>query len=174
MRLATDFKRQFDLSCDPIGRLFSLENNIEYAFYRNRNAMAKTAAAPRLKNRVETPGISTEAVALSKACIRAARKLGLTNRTLSGIIGLSEPTISRMSKGEFWLSRNDRKSFELSVLFVRLYRSLDAIVGGDERSARSWLNSNNIALGAAPINLIQGVSGLVNVVSYLDSRIDRV
>jgi Antitoxin Xre/MbcA/ParS C-terminal toxin-binding domain/Antitoxin Xre-like helix-turn-helix domain len=121
---------------------------------------------------LETPA-AIEASALSKATVRAAQKLGLKNRTLAAIVGLSEPTISRMSKNEFVLSRGD-KPFELSVLFVRLYRSLDAIVGGDEKVARAWLNNQNSALRDAPINLIQKVGGLVNVVQYLDTRRARI
>ncbi len=74
-----------------------------------------------------------------------------------------------MSKGDYQLNRDD-KAFELSVLLVRLYRSLDAIVGGDETVARAWLVNNNVALRDAPINLIQTVGGLVNVIQYLDAR----
>jgi hypothetical protein len=111
----------------------------------------------------------SEGAVLTRATVRAARKLGLKNRTLSAIIGLSEPTVSRMSKGEYRLRRDD-KAFELSILFVRLYRSLNAIVSGDEAVAKAWLNNRNVALGDAPIKLIQSVSGLVNVIQYLDSR----
>ena len=107
--------------------------------------------------------------ALTKATIRAADKLELTNRTLGVIIGLSEPSISRMKRGVFKLERG-QKSFELSVLFVRLYRSLDAIVSGDEQVAKSWLHNNNTALHGVPAELIQGISGLVNVIQYLDTR----
>jgi Antitoxin Xre/MbcA/ParS C-terminal toxin-binding domain/Antitoxin Xre-like helix-turn-helix domain len=107
--------------------------------------------------------------ALTKATIRAADKLELTNRTLGVIIGLSEPSISRMKRGVFKLERG-QKSFELSVLFVRLYRSLDAIVSGDEQVAKAWLHNNNTALHGVPAELIQGISGLVNVIQYLDSR----
>jgi uncharacterized protein (DUF2384 family) len=114
-----------------------------------------------------------EGVALTKATIRAADKLGLTNRTLSAIIGLSEPTISRMSSGQRPLERGS-KPFELSILFVRLYRSLDAIVSGDENVAREWLDNPNIALGGKPVNLIQTVGGLVNVIEYLDARRARI
>ena len=107
--------------------------------------------------------------ALTKATIRAADKLELTNRTLGVIIGLSEPSISRMKRGVFKLERG-QKSFELSVLFVRLYRSLDAIVSGDEQVAKAWLHNNNTALHGVPADLIQGISGLVNVIQYLDTR----
>src|SRR6478609_9736375 len=114
-----------------------------------------------------------ESAAVTKATIRAAQKLGLKNRMLSAVIGLSEPTVSRMSSGQYELERTS-KAFELSVLFVRLYRSLDAIVGGDENVARAWLNNQNDALRAVPINLIQTVGGLVNAVQYLDTRRARI
>jgi hypothetical protein len=114
-----------------------------------------------------------ESIALTKATIRAAHKLALTNRTLSAVIGLSEPTVSRMSSGQRPLERGT-KPFELSILFVRLYRSLDAIVSGDENVAKAWLNNPNVPLGGKPINLIQTVGGLVNVIQYLDARRARI
>ena len=113
--------------------------------------------------------VEVEAAVLTKATVRAAQRLGLKNRVLAAVIGVSEATISRMSKNEFTLAR-DSKSFELGAMFVRLFRALDAIVGGDETVAKSWLVNANTALGDAPINLIQTVGGLVNVVQYLDSR----
>jgi antitoxin Xre/MbcA/ParS-like protein len=117
----------------------------------------------------QTDLASIEAAALSKATVRAAERLGVNNRTLAAIIGLSAPSVSRMTKGEFQLERG-QKPFELSALFVRLYRSLDAIVSGDERAARAWLANKNLALNDTPLNLIQKVQGLVNVIDYLDSR----
>jgi hypothetical protein len=117
--------------------------------------------------------VTVESVALTKATLRAAEKLGLRNRVLASVIGISEPTVSRMSRGAYFLQPGE-KSFELSVLFVRLYRSLDAIVGGDEKVARSWFTNENSALGDTPINLVQKVSGLIHVIQYLDSRRARI
>ena len=57
---------------------------------------------------------------------------------------------------------------------VRLFRSLDAIVAGDERSLRSWLQGYNTALKDAPINLITSVSGLTRTVDYVDAYRARV
>lgn len=122
---------------------------------------------------VPAPKINVESVALTKATLRAAEKLGLKNRVLASVIGISEPTVSRMSRGAYFLQPDD-KSFELSALFVRLYRSLDAIVGGDEKVARSWFGNTNSALGDIPINLVQKVSGLIYVIQYLDSRRARI
>jgi predicted transcriptional regulator len=118
-------------------------------------------------NRSDTA--SAEAMAVTKAALRAAEKLGLTNRALAAVIGLSEPSISRMKKGTFALERG-AKSFELGVLFVRLYRALDAIVSGDEEVARAWLHNENLALGGKPLDLMQSVAGLMNVIQYLDAR----
>ncbi len=110
-----------------------------------------------------------EAAVVTKAVLRAAGRLGLPNRVLAGILGLSEATISRMGSGTYLLAPGD-KPFELAVLFLRLFRALDAIVGGDAPAARAWLRNENTVLGAAPVNVIASVSGLVNVVGYLDAR----
>jgi hypothetical protein len=111
---------------------------------------------------------SKEGAVLTKATIRAADRLGLSQRILGNVLGLSESVVSRMRNGEYVLERG--KPFELAALFVRLYRSLDAIVSGDERAAREWLNKENLALKARPIDLMQKVQGLLYVIQYLDTR----
>ncbi|MFO7309224.1 MAG: DUF2384 domain-containing protein [Pseudomonadota bacterium] len=106
---------------------------------------------------------------LTKALLRAADRLDITARALAGIVGLSEATVSRMKRGDYVLEAGT-KTFELSVLFVRLFRSLDAIVGGDETVARAWLRNPNTLLGARPLDRIGTVAGLVDVIAYLDAR----
>ena len=110
-----------------------------------------------------------QAAVLTKATLRAAQRLGLTNKLLATVIGVSEATVSRMRSGAYKLQRG-QKSFELAVLFLRLYRSLDAIVGGDDTVAGAWLTNRNTILDAAPLALIQTVPGLMNVIQYLDAR----
>jgi hypothetical protein len=106
---------------------------------------------------------------LTKAALRAAEHLGLTSRMLAAVIGVSEATVSRMHSGAYVL-RREQKSFDLAVLFVRFYRSLDAILGGDQAVARTWLRNCNTVLGNEPLALIQTVPGLVNAIAYLDAR----
>jgi hypothetical protein len=110
-----------------------------------------------------------EASVVTRAVLRAGSRLGLTNRAIGRIIGVSEATVSRMGSGDYVLARGE-KPFELAVLLVRLFRSLDAIVGGDETTAKSWLRSENTVLGAQPIEKIQTISGLIDVIAYLDAR----
>jgi hypothetical protein len=99
--------------------------------------------------------------------VRAADHLDLPNATLAKVLGLSGPTITRMRRGEYAL---EGKPFELATLFVRSYRSLDAIVGGDAKVAAQWLQSENTVLRDKPVNLIQKITGLVHVIQYLDAR----
>jgi uncharacterized protein (DUF2384 family) len=117
----------------------------------------------------KAPSAAPEAVVLTKAVLRAASQLDMSGKALAAVIGVSEATLSRMRSGERVLARTD-KPFELGVLFVRLYRSLDAIVGGDQAVARAWLRNPNTALSGAPLALIQTVPGLMNVIHYLDAR----
>ncbi len=124
-------------------------------------AMAKTQILSHAN-----PG---EAVVITKAVVNAAERLGLNARMLAAVIGVSEATVSRMKRQDHLLER-DSKPFELGVLFVRLFRSLDAIVGGDEAVARQWLRNSNLALGAAPQDKITSISGLTDVLAYLDAR----
>jgi hypothetical protein len=106
---------------------------------------------------------------VTRATLRAAARLGLSNKVVARVIGVSEATVSRMGTGAYVLKPAD-KSFDLALLFVRLFRSLDAIAGGDEAVARAWLRSENETLGGVPASLIETVPGLVNVVGYLDAR----
>jgi hypothetical protein len=115
------------------------------------------------------PAAASDSALATKAATRAADKLCISNKALAGIIGVSEATVSRMKNGKHALEAGG-KPFELALLLVRLYRSLDALIGGDDVAARAWLSNTNMVLGAAPIELIQSVSGLMNVIQYLDAR----
>jgi uncharacterized protein (DUF2384 family) len=111
--------------------------------------------------------LNSDSVIVAKAALKAADRLDVPNKFLAKIIGVSEATISRMRKGEHPL---EKKPLELAVMFVRLYRSLDAMVGGDDAVAKAWLRNRNSALRDVPIELIQTVAGLVDVLQYLDAR----
>lgn len=106
---------------------------------------------------------------MTMAVVRAAEKLGLTGKDLATILGVSEPTVSRMRKDEFRLEEGS-KALELGALFVRLFRSLDAITGGDGKVAHAWLRNENRALGGCPLDKIKTISGLTHGLAYLDSR----
>lgn len=119
------------------------------------------------------PSVAAKGRTLSKATIRAAESLGLTQAELAPILGVSTSTVSRLSSGALVLSE-EQKTWELAALFVRLYRSLDALVGSNQSQARAWLDSANAGLGGVPKDLIAGTEGLVRVVQYLDASRGRI
>ena len=104
---------------------------------------------------------------LAKATTRAAALLGLTGAALSRVIGVSEPTVSRVLRGQRPLMPASKEG-ELAALLVRTYRSLDALVGSDDGKRIAWMTSHHRALGGVPRELIQTAEGLVATLNYLD------
>jgi uncharacterized protein (DUF2384 family) len=109
---------------------------------------------------------------LTKAVVRAARALDLSQSRVAAALGVSDPTASRMFAEKYLLDPG-RKEWELGALFVRLFRSLDSIVASDDK-ARAWLAGENRALGARPIDLLARAEGMVRVLHYLDSARGRI
>ncbi len=109
---------------------------------------------------------------LARAVLLAADRLGLRNRHVAAIIGTSEASVSRLAAGRGL--DPDTKEGELALLFLRLFRSLDALVGGDDEKARAWLHADNTHVRGVPAERIGTVEGLVDVVQYLDAMRGRL
>ena len=109
---------------------------------------------------------------LTKAVLSAAQRLGLRSRELAAILGSSEASVSRLQRGR--TIDPESKEGELALLLLRLYRSLDALVGGEDAKARAWLHAENEHVGAIPAQRIATVQGLVDVVRYLDAMRGRL
>jgi len=109
---------------------------------------------------------------LARAVLQAGHRLGLRNVDLASVLGTSEASVSRLSRGR--AIEPSSKEGELALLLLRLFRSLDALVGGKESQARAWLQGFNTHLGAVPAERIRNVEGLVDVVRYLDAMRGRL
>ena len=106
---------------------------------------------------------------LTKALINTATYLEIPKNKLAHILGISGATVTRLYTDAYRLSP-DKKEWDFAVLLVRLFRSLDSIVGGSRDDARKWLTSENMALaGKKPADLIDTTEGIVRVVTYLDA-----
>lgn len=117
-----------------------------------RRASSQQADAPRV---------------LTKAVRRTADLLGYKQKDLARVLGISAASASRL--GEAYQLDPATKSGELAVLFVRLYRSLSALLGGDDAKCRRWFHASNTHLGGTPSELVQTVVGLSRVIDYLDA-----
>lgn len=126
-----------------------------------------------MEKRAEEHPAPEKAAVLTKAVIRAARLLGVSQAQVAATLGVSEATASRMFGGKYVLEPGRGKEWELAALFVRLFRSLDSLLASEEK-ARAWLTSRNSALGAKPIDLISRAEGLVHVLQYLDAARGRI
>ncbi len=109
---------------------------------------------------------------LTRALLRAADELAISQKELAKIVGVSTASISRLGR-ERTVSP-DTKEGELALLLLRVYRSLDSIVGGSRDAARAWFRADNRHLGGVPADLVMTVTGLSHVAEYLDAMRGRL
>lgn len=146
-------------------RLRSAEHSDIELFRRMALAHAKEISKARV-----IPG---DEKVLTRAVVRAASLWQLTNTELGNIIGVSPAHASRLRCGQKQLARGT-KPFELGQYLVRLFRSLDALTGSDDKSAISWLTTENLELGGRPLEMIATIRGLSEVSNYVDDFRARV
>jgi DNA-binding LacI/PurR family transcriptional regulator len=106
--------------------------------------------------------------------VRASARLGLTSqKDLAEVLGVSPPTVSRLLRGARPLDPHSNEG-QRATLFLRIWRSLDALVGGDDQAAAAWFHAANHHLGATPAQLTRSITGLVHVADYLDAMRGKV
>lgn len=113
------------------------------------------------------------AATLTKAVVRAAELLCVNQKALARILGVSPATVSRLVSGQYQLTRERAKEWEFGVLFVRIFRSLDAIFAHRDIELQ-WLNGENKGLMGKPLELMQTTEGMVRVLHYLDAHRGRI
>ncbi|MCB1391497.1 MAG: XRE family transcriptional regulator [Rhodobacteraceae bacterium] len=106
-----------------------------------------------------------DSVLIAKAVTRAAEALGLRQAELAAIIGTSPSQVSKMKAG----TGISGKPSELALYVIRVFRSLDAITGGDRSTVTAWMRNANSDLGGVPADLMASAAGLVTVMTYLDA-----
>lgn len=104
-----------------------------------------------------------QADVLAEALVNAGRQLGMSQADLGEIIGKDRTAISR--------GRIDpgSKAGELALLFIRCYRALYVLVGGNVQQMRHWMETENFHTGGIPAEQVKSVQGLTGVLEYLDA-----
>ncbi|MCA1829030.1 MAG: antitoxin Xre/MbcA/ParS toxin-binding domain-containing protein [Myxococcales bacterium] len=110
---------------------------------------------------------------IAKSLVRAAEALGLSQAEVAGVLGSSAASVSRTFAGERGVDPASAEGRH-ALLLVRVFRSLDPLVGGDTAKARLWLHAKNRHLGEAPARLLTSTQGLVHVADYLDAMRGRL
>lgn len=111
---------------------------------------------------------SQEESVLTNAISNLAKFYSLTGKDLSKIIGISESSASRLSQGTKLISPQTKEG-EMALLLLRVYRSLNAMVGNNHGKAKLWLNSQNKYFRNKPIEEMKTITGLIGVLNYLDA-----
>ena len=115
----------------------------------------------------------TDAELVTEACLESGRELGLTLKQLAAVIGVSEPAMKNYSRGS--ASIGSAKSQELSLGFIRVYRALFAILGGNQEQMRHWMKTPNKHFNnQVPTELAASYQGLAALSVYLDAMRGRV
>ncbi len=110
---------------------------------------------------------------LTAAVARIAHFWGLSNAKLGAILGVSPATASRLKAGQTQLDPAS-KAFEAGQFLLRLFRSLDALLGSDDAAAKRWLATENLELGSKPLDRVDTMRGLIEVCDYVDFYRARV
>ena len=106
---------------------------------------------------------------VTSALCKAVVKLQFSQSELADILGVSKSTASRIMKGTHIL-KEDQKDYEIAVIVLRIFRSLDAITGGEDHVNVKWMRNENTALSGVPAAMLKNLTGLMNVVTYLDAQ----
>lgn len=121
--------------------------------------------ASRLKNQ---PSLDDKKRVLTKAIIRLSERLEINRRELCAIIGTSESSLSRIFNHTGYIDPVSNEG-RLAILLLRLYKAVDGLFGGNVYQSQTWLRSENKSFHGKPIDLIQSIDGLMNVIQYLDA-----
>jgi len=108
------------------------------------------------------PAVISEAKVLAKAFTNAGKALGISQAELGQIIGKDRSNFRNGIDAA-------TKSGELALLFIRCYRSLFTLVGGEPKDMQHWMQTENLHTGGVPSEQIKAVAGLTRVVEYLDA-----
>lgn len=110
---------------------------------------------------------------LAKALLRAGELLGMSDADLAAAIGVSPASLSRVRSSTRAIDPAGKEG-ELALIFLRMYRSLSALLG-DTASCQKWFRSENKHLGGGvPAELVLSIEGLVHVTGYLDAMRGKV
>lgn len=123
-----------------------------------------------MEGKDQTMETSSEAQSrvLSVAVARIAALWSIDDDLLGDILGIAVGRAEDLRNGTYRLARPD-PAFRAGQYLVRLFQELGVLIG-DDRSAMTWLQTENMDLGGRPIDLVRTEGGLRELLTYVETR----
>lgn len=99
---------------------------------------------------------------LATATQRAGHALGLSTAQTAAIVGC---TLTDFTNGLDPQSEPGRRA----LILIRIYQSLEVLVGGDSQLLQQWMTGNNQGIQGVPSEQIQTPEGMATILSYLEA-----
>lgn len=109
---------------------------------------------------------NSDKLIIAKALKRAGQFMGLKSSLLAEILNVSTSTLNRDFQNGI---EPDTLKGKVSLMIIRMYRSLSVISGNNDSFVKHFLNTENKYFRAAPVDVIRSLEGLVQVNQYLDA-----
>lgn len=101
---------------------------------------------------------------LTKALLNVGKALGISPSVIGQIVGKNRSSLYRTNG-----IKSNSKSGELALIFIRCYRALYVLTGGNEDVMKHWFNTKNNHTGGIPLEQVTKLEGLMTVMRYLDA-----
>jgi hypothetical protein len=100
---------------------------------------------------------------LSKAFLNAGKRLSFTTPELSHIVDCDISQVNFINP--------ESKAGIRALYFIRAYKKLYSVLGGDEEEMKLWMKGENTGTGGIPAQQVQeeDIAGLVQVMEYLEA-----
>lgn len=112
---------------------------------------------------MEAAPVADRCEVLGRSAYSAGTYLGLSHSEVGQIVGRNRTSIDRNGIDP------DTKSGQLALIMIRIYRSLYALMGGDEDNMKHFMQTPNRGTGGIPAEQLHDVQGMVRVCDYLDA-----
>jgi transcriptional regulator with XRE-family HTH domain len=126
-----------------------------------------------MRDKTQQAERTKKSLVITKAFLRAVEFLEMSRSDVALLLGISEASLTRLFQGGRAIEPPTKEG-EIATYFLRLYRSLDTLFGGNRENSVRWFKSSNTHLGGVPIELVKSIGGLVEVTGYLDAMRGKV
>jgi len=108
---------------------------------------------------------SKESVIVAKSLCNAANLMSIKKKELADILKIDQSTLSRSLKSGI---KPKSLKGEVSLMIIRVYRSLAVLSGNNMEFINHFLRTPNKYFKAKPIDLMRSIEGIVKLNAYLD------